>query len=104
MALPTSLSLVGPVHVGGVQEGNAELDGAMDRSYRLVLVCSTVELTHAHASQTQLRDHKPLSTQTTFLHTLLLFRCAHHNYVNRKGTHVGKLEIVLVFDEEEQPA
>src|SRR5215207_5464896 len=85
MALPTSLSLVGPVHVGGVQEGNAELDGAMDRSYRLVLVCSTVELAHAHASQTQLRDHKPLVAQSPLLHTFLLLRCPRYKLRQRRG-------------------
>jgi hypothetical protein len=49
------------VHVGGVEEGDAELDRAMDRRDRFALVSSSVELRHAHATQTQRRDFEVLT-------------------------------------------
>ena len=51
-------SLVGerPVHVGGVEERDAEVERAMDRGDRFVLVRRSVELGHAHAAEADRRD------------------------------------------------
>ena len=42
-----------PVHVGGVEEGHAEVQGAVDRGDRLRLVARAVELGHAHAAEAE---------------------------------------------------
>jgi hypothetical protein len=50
---PAHELLVGerPVHVGGVEEGSAEVEVAVDRGDRLVLVGGSVELRHPHAPE-----------------------------------------------------
>ena len=40
-----------PVHVGGVEEGHAQVERATDRRGRLVLVGGSVELGHPHAAE-----------------------------------------------------
>ena len=40
-----------PVHVGGVEEGHADVERAADRRGRLVLVRGSVELGHPHAAE-----------------------------------------------------
>ena len=40
-----------PVHVGGVEERDAQLDGAVDGSDRFVVVAPAIELRHPHAPQ-----------------------------------------------------
>ena len=41
------------VHVRGVEEGHAKLDGTMDRGDGLGLVAAAVELGHAHAAEAE---------------------------------------------------
>src|SRR5205823_5609147 len=50
---PPDELLVGvrPVHVGGVEERDAEIERAVDRRNRLGLVGRAVELAHAHAAE-----------------------------------------------------
>ena len=47
------LVLAGAVHVGGVEERDAELGGAVDRADRLLVVRGAVELRHAHAAEAE---------------------------------------------------
>ena len=49
------------VHVGGVEEGDAELERAVDRRDRLALVGRSVELRHPHAAESERRDFEVLS-------------------------------------------
>ena len=63
-----------PVHVGGVEEGDAELERAVDRRDRLVLVGRAVELGHAHAAETDPGRFQPLRPQLPPLHLLPLPR------------------------------
>jgi hypothetical protein len=50
------LVVAGPVDVGGVKEGDAEVEGAMDGGDRLIPVTGTVPLTHSHAAKALGRD------------------------------------------------
>ena len=67
-------SLVGvrPVHVGGVEEVAAELERAVDRARRLLLVGRAVERRHAHAAEADRRDLGPVRSERALLHALLL--------------------------------
>jgi hypothetical protein len=47
------LVMADAVHVGGVEEGHAELDGAVDRGDGLALVAAAIELRHAHAAEAE---------------------------------------------------
>ena len=53
------LVLERPVHVGGVEEVDAELERAVDRGDRLGVVASAVELAHAHAAESHRRYREP---------------------------------------------
>jgi hypothetical protein len=53
----------GPVHVGGVEEGHAEVEGTVDCGDRLGLVGLAVELAHAHAAEALGRDDEPFTAQ-----------------------------------------
>ena len=55
---PTDEALVGEgaVHVRGVKESNAEVEGALDDGDRLGVVGRAVELAHAHAAESLLGD------------------------------------------------
>src|SRR6185437_2721525 len=44
------------VHVGGVQEGDAEVEGAVDGVDAGLLIGGAVELRHPHAAQAELGD------------------------------------------------
>src|SRR5205823_5300230 len=46
------LVLERPVHVGGVEEGNALVERVMDGRNRLLVVAASVKLAHAHAAET----------------------------------------------------
>ena len=43
----------GPVHVGGVEEGDAEVEGAVDGRDGLLVVAPGVEVAHPHAAQAE---------------------------------------------------
>ena len=43
----------GAVHIGGVEKGDAEVEGAMDRGDGLLVVAAGIELGHAHAAESQ---------------------------------------------------
>jgi hypothetical protein len=60
------------VRVGRVEEVHAKVEGAVDRRDRLILVGRSVELGHAHAAQSELRDFEPLATKCSCIHYLLL--------------------------------
>jgi hypothetical protein len=51
------------VHVGGVEEGDAELERAVDRRDRLVLVARPVEIGHPHAAEADPRDLEALCAE-----------------------------------------
>ena len=44
------------IHVGGVEEGHAHFDGAMNGGDRFGFVAPRVKLRHAHATETKGRD------------------------------------------------
>jgi len=52
---------VGAVHFGGVEEGDAEIDGAVKRADRFILVAGAIGETHAHAAEADGGDFKVLS-------------------------------------------
>ena len=58
------------VHVGRVEQVDAEVERAVDRGDRLGLVGGAVELAHAHAAQAERRDFE--GTETPSLHARLL--------------------------------
>jgi hypothetical protein len=45
-----------PVDIRGVQEADAELDGAMEGGDGFTLIARAIELAHAHAAETERRD------------------------------------------------
>jgi hypothetical protein len=64
-----------PIHVGGVEEGDSELNRTMDRRDRLRLIAAAVEFRHAHAAKPEggnlkaakmalVHDHRSLWNQT----------------------------------------
>jgi hypothetical protein len=55
------------VHVGGVEEGDAEVEGAMDRRDRLCIVAPGVEVGHAHAAEAEGGDGER-GAERTLLH------------------------------------
>ena len=55
-----------PVHVGGVEEVDTELDRAMDRRDCFAFVGRSVELRHAHAAEAEGRDFE--LSKLAFLH------------------------------------
>ena len=61
---------VGAVDVGGVEEGDAELEGAVDGGDRLVVVARAVELGHAHAAEAEGGDGRALEAQGACLHAI----------------------------------
>ena len=67
-----------PVHVGRVEQGDAELGSAIDRRDRLCLVTllgGPVEVGHAHAAEPDRRDLEPLSPERAMVHVTYLCRC-----------------------------
>ena len=65
---------VRPVHVGGVEEVDAQIERAVDGREGLDLVRWAVELGHPHASQPERRYHRSLASQSALLHTNLAHR------------------------------
>jgi hypothetical protein len=63
-----ALVCVRAVDVGGVEEVDAQLDGAMDHGDRLVVVARAVELGHAHAAQAEGGDGGAGAAQRACLH------------------------------------
>ena len=60
---------VGAIHLGCIEEGAAQFDGAVDGGNRLALVAllgSTVGLTHAHAAEAERGDLKTLLAERSF--------------------------------------
>ena len=57
------------VHVGGIEEGDAEVERAVNRRDRLVLVCLAVPGRHSHTAEALRRDLERLS-ERPFLHAL----------------------------------
>src|SRR5450830_1053276 len=62
----------GTVDVRGVDQGHAQLEGAMDGRHRLVLVGRAVELRHAHAAETHGRHLQPLAAESARLQDVAL--------------------------------
>jgi hypothetical protein len=50
---PSDENLVGmrPIHVGGIEKRDAEIESALDRPDRFLIIASRIELGHAHASE-----------------------------------------------------
>ena len=63
-------SLVGvrTVGVGGVEEGHAQVERAMDRGHGLGVVAVAVELGHTHAAKAEGGDGRALEAQCACLH------------------------------------
>jgi hypothetical protein len=61
-----------PIHVGRVEEVDAELERTMDGRDRLGVVARTVELGHAHAAEPDRRYLKALPAELAFFHALTL--------------------------------
>lgn len=64
------LVLERPVRVGRVQEGDAEIERAMNGGDRLLLVGRAIELAHAHAAETD-RRHAQCLPECSLIHTVL---------------------------------
>ena len=73
---PADELLVGvrPVDVGGVQQRHAELEGAVDRGDRLVVVAGAVELAHAHAAEAEGGDGGAVGAELSRLHRVTVGR------------------------------
>jgi hypothetical protein len=56
------------VHVGGVEEVDAEVEGAVDDRDGLLLVALAVELGHAHAAEPESRHLRPVLAQSALVH------------------------------------
>src|SRR5215211_7692858 len=56
------------VHVGGVEEGYAELQRPLDRRDRLAVVARAVEVGHAHAAESLAGDGQALAAELDGLH------------------------------------
>jgi hypothetical protein len=56
------------IHVGGVEEGDAEIDRTMDGGDRFGLIADAVELRHSHAAEAHRRDAKSLSAESAVFH------------------------------------
>ena len=61
-----------PVHVRGVEEGDPELERAVDRRDRLAFIGGAVELGHPHAAQSERGHVEPLRAQPARLHGLTI--------------------------------
>ena len=70
---PADELLVGEraVHVGGVEEVDAEVEGAVDRGDRLGVVAAGVEVGHAHAAESEGGDGE-LRAERAALHSMVL--------------------------------
>ncbi len=56
------------VNVGSVEEVDAEIDCALERRDGFLVVARTIELRHAHASESQLRYLESLFAKFSFFH------------------------------------
>jgi hypothetical protein len=56
------------VHVRGVEQVDAQLDGAMDGRDSLGFIARTVELAHPHAAKAERRHLQTLRSQLSFCH------------------------------------
>ena len=54
------------VHVGGVEERDADVERAVDRRDRLGLVAAAIEVRHTHAAEAHCRHTKPLTEHSRF--------------------------------------
>ncbi len=59
---------VGAVHVGGVEEGEPQVEGAVDGGHRFVIVGGPVEVRHPHAPEPLAGHGQPLAAQCDVLH------------------------------------
>jgi hypothetical protein len=55
------LVVAGAVDVGGIEEGDAEVEGARDGGQRLLAVGGAVHLAHPHAAQAEGRDDEAVA-------------------------------------------
>src|ERR1019366_6544372 len=62
------LNLVGTIHVRRVQVIHAEIERAMNRRDRFLVVARTVEFRHPHASESDRRNTKLTSTKLPIVH------------------------------------
>ena len=58
-----------PVHVGGVEEGDPQVDGPAEERDRGLVVRRSVELGHAHAPETDRGDFDARSSQYSLFHS-----------------------------------
>jgi hypothetical protein len=58
-----------PVHVGGVEEVDAELERSVDGARRLAVVPAGVELGHAHATEAKGGDGWAVGPEIAHLHS-----------------------------------
>ena len=72
----------GPVHVGRVEEGHAELEGAVDRGDGLVVVRLPVEVRHPHAAQPLARHDQALRSERNRLHGAPLRRAGRPRWLD----------------------
>src|SRR6266849_10637214 len=61
--------LVGPVDVGGIEEGDAEFEGAMNGRDRFGVIASGVELRHAHAAEAEGGNFETGTSKSADFHT-----------------------------------
>src|SRR6266536_1819997 len=57
------------VHIGGVEECDSELQGAINCSQRFLFVSSAVKIRHSHATETDCRDNRSTASKFSLFHT-----------------------------------
>ncbi len=68
---------VRPIDLGRVEEIDAEVQRAIDRGQRFLLVRRPVRLAHPHATETFRGDNETLRSESAFVHGLTLL-CRHN--------------------------
>src|SRR4029079_11583251 len=61
----------GAVHRGGVEKGHADVERAMDRADRFLVVPRPITLRHAHAPEADRGNLEPALSQFTSCHTAM---------------------------------
>src|SRR6266849_4866408 len=78
------------VSVGGIPEGDAELERALQRVHRLRIVAGPVKIRHAHASESERRYGKAASSEVSYFHRRFLIgnfvRVARLSTARRRGS------------------
>ena len=59
---------VRPVHVGGVEKCDAELERPMNRRHRFLVIASAIKIGHAHAAESQGGNDRAAASKFALFH------------------------------------